>query len=62
VDFFSSFQPQEIKKLLQQKVPLGQNKPLSRQPIIQNKVGMIEGNFLAAQSLFYNTIAEAQEK
>lgn len=52
----------EIRKIVQQKVSLGQNSPLSKQPIIQDKIGIIEGNFLAAQSLFYNTILEAQKE
>ncbi|MEL6191953.1 MAG: acyl-CoA dehydrogenase family protein [Bacteroidota bacterium] len=50
----------EIKHLLQQKTPLGQQKPLSKQPIVQDKIGKIEGNFLAAESLYYRTIADAQ--
>lgn len=52
----------EIKQLLQAKVPLGQKKPLASQAILQDKMGRIEGNFLAAHSLFYSTIAVAQQE
>ena len=53
---------EEIKQLLREKVPLGHQKTLASQSIIQDKMGRIEGNFLAAHSLFYRTIAEAEKE
>ncbi len=50
----------EIILLLKNKVALGDQKPLSKQAIIQDKTGRISGNLLAAESLFYTTILEAQ--
>ena len=50
----------EIVNLVKNKVPLGQAKPLSKQAIVQDKIGKISGNLLAAKSLFYATILEAQ--
>lgn len=51
----------EIKNLVKNKIPLGQDKPLSKQAMIQNNMGKIAGNLLAAESLFYTTILEAQK-
>jgi len=50
----------EITNLVKNKVPLGQDKSLSKQPMVQDKIGKISGNLLAAKSLFYATILEAQ--
>lgn len=51
----------EIIQLVKNKVPLGQDKPLSKQALVQDKTGKISGNLLAAESLFYATIHEAQK-
>ena len=51
----------EIINLVKNKVPLGSDKPLSKQPMIQNNMGKISGNLLAAESLFYATVLEAQK-
>ena len=52
----------EIISLVKEKVTLGSDKPLSKQPMIQSKTGRIAGNLLAAKSLFYSTISEAQKE
>jgi len=51
----------EIIDLVQNKVPLGQDKPLSRQAMTQDKIGKISGNLLAAENVFYSTILEGQQ-
>lgn len=52
----------EIVQIAQSKRPFGQGKPLAQRPIAQEKIGQIRGNFLAAQSLFYQTIRDAEEE
>lgn len=53
---------EEIKNLVLQKRPITSKKPLAQNPITQHKIGQIQGNFLAAQSLFYQTIQNAKKE
>lgn len=50
----------EIQQIAQSKSPMGQGKPLAKRSVAQQAIGKIHGNYHAARSLFYNTIAEAE--
>lgn len=50
----------EIQSLAQHKRPFGQGRPLAQRVPAQQEVGKIHGNYLAAYSLFYQTIASAE--
>ena len=50
----------EIQQIARAKSPMGQGKPLAKRSVVQQAIGKIQGNYLAAHSLFYSTIAKAE--
>ncbi|MEM6966220.1 MAG: acyl-CoA dehydrogenase family protein [Bacteroidota bacterium] len=52
----------EIKNIAQSKSPFGQGKPLAKRSTAQVTIAKIQGNYLAAQSLFYQTIATTEKE
>ncbi len=52
----------EIKTLAHKKSPFGMGRPLAQRSEFQKEIGMIEGNYLAAESLLLRVIKEAEEE
>ncbi len=50
----------EIKSLAQKKSPFGMGRPLAERSEAQQQIGKIEGQYLAAESLLYRIIKEAE--
>ena len=51
---------QEVVELAKIKQPFGQGKPLAQRAIPQQQTGELHGNYLAASSLLYQTIAKGE--
>ena len=52
---------EEIKELAQVKSPFGIGRPISQRSEFQKEIGMVEGHFMAAESVLQSVISEAEE-